>query len=78
MRVGLLFGMTGGGLRGCDVADAILFPPRGIQAGNHPKYIIFFNDDVEFQRLATVANGCQLLAKCSNGCQRLPAVAKVW
>ena len=70
MRVGLLFGMTGGGQRGCDVADAILFPPRGIQAGNHPKYIIFFQRlptvGKVFQRLPTVAGGCQSVVMVAN------------
>ena len=61
-----------GGLRECDVADAILFPPRGIQAGNHPKYIIFLKNDDERS-----ANAEQRLQMDGNGCQRLAPLSKV-
>jgi hypothetical protein len=73
MRVGLLFGRAGELERRCAIADAMLFPPRGVNAGNRPKYIMF-DFFVNIQRLQGIARGCERWIAFANGFQRFPTV----
>ena len=73
MRVGLLFGRAGELERRCAIADAMLFPPRGVNAGDLPKSFVVFFDSIG--RYAHIARRLRMSAKAE---QRLQMDGNGW